>query len=144
MEQLQAGEWEKGKMIKFSSCGEGDWKGPQRNSLIEPGIKRIKKEDGNEHLQSQGNKIWVKFSRRKPKGNQMLKGLDISFQDPISGYYLPALLNILLEKDPQLLQTQKEMDWRGFSLGLPEKREMMEQWGKKRDTNILGDALFVS
>lgn len=41
VEQLKAeGEWEKGKkMIKCSSCGEGDWKGAQRNSLIEPGNK---------------------------------------------------------------------------------------------------------
>lgn len=41
VEQLKAeiGEWGKEKMIKFSKGGEGDWKGPQRNSLTEPGYK---------------------------------------------------------------------------------------------------------
>lgn len=51
----------------------------------------------------------------------MLKGLDISFQDLISGYYLPALLNILLERIHSFCKHKNKGTWRGFSLGLTKK-----------------------
>lgn len=68
------------------------------NSLIEPGNKTNKKKGRrNEQLQFQRNKLIGSnsanvFSRRKWKGNKMLKCFDILFQNRISVYYLPALL----------------------------------------------------
>lgn len=63
------------------------------NSLIEPGNKK----NNNEYLQFEGNKLIGSnsanvFSRRKRKGNKMLKCFDILFQNHIAVYYLPALL----------------------------------------------------